>query len=158
MATDMTDAPAYDFLTTLPDAEDHMRLRREAGMSRFSAEATRMALKGTIHGVTVVHADETVGMGRIIGDGGCLFQIVDIVVAVDHRGRGLGKRIMQMLMDFAHDDLPSGSYISLIADVPANLLYEQFGFRETAPVSLGMAITTGAERQAASPLNPGPTE
>ena len=30
-------------------------------------------------------------------------------------------------------ELPASAYVSLIADVPANRLYEQFGFKETAP-------------------------
>ncbi|MFN7125708.1 MAG: GNAT family N-acetyltransferase, partial [Allorhizobium sp.] len=35
--------------------------------------------------------------------------------------------------------LPKSAYVSLIADVPANRLYSQFGFDETAPRSVGMA-------------------
>lgn len=62
------------------------------------------------------------------------------MVEPEHQGHGLGKAIMSALMDHVKTALPSSAYVSLIADVPANRLYEQFGFRETAPKSLGMAF------------------
>jgi ribosomal protein S18 acetylase RimI-like enzyme len=82
-------------------------------------------------------------MGRLIGDGGCFFQIVDIAVDPRHQGKGLGKAIMSRLMAYVTEALPSSAYVSLIADVPANRLYEQYGFKETAPASLGMAYRVG---------------
>lgn len=78
-------------------------------------------------------------MGRLIGDGGCFFLIVDIAVSPAHRGRGLAKRIMSALMEHVDSALPKSAFVSLFADVPANRLYEQFGFVETAPGSLGMS-------------------
>ncbi|MHA6765334.1 hypothetical protein [Streptacidiphilus sp. PAMC 29251] len=33
---------------------------------------------------------------------------------------------------------PAGAYVSLIADGEAGFLYEKFGFRQTAPASVGM--------------------
>ena len=33
-------------------------------------------------------------MGRVIGDGGLFFQVVDIAVEPAHQGRGLGKAIV----------------------------------------------------------------
>lgn len=79
-------------------------------------------------------------MGRIIGDGGCFFQITDIAVDPVHQGRGLGKAIMAALMEHVAT-LPASAYISLIADRPADSLYAQYGFRDVGPASVGMAHT-----------------
>ena len=38
---------------------------------------------------------------------------------------------------------PAEAYVSLIADGEAHRLYEQFGFRPTAPASIGMAQWIG---------------
>ncbi|MNU94152.1 hypothetical protein D3C71_841070 [compost metagenome] len=46
---------------------------------------------------------------------------------------------MTAIMEYVNTMLPKTAYVSLIADVPANKLYEQFGFRETAPRSVGMS-------------------
>lgn len=129
----------YLLQTRTPTVAEHLQLRAAAGLSAFSAEAVEAGLKGTIFGVVIMQGDKAIGMGRLIGDGGCFFQIVDIAVAPAHQGQGLGKRIMTALMDHVTSHLPATAIVSLMADVPANRLYEQFGFRETAPRSLGMA-------------------
>lgn len=135
-------AEEYDFRPVPPEVADYVRLRRVAGLHVFPEELARRGLAATIRGVTVLHGGRAVGMGRIIGDGGCFHQIVDIAVDPDHQGAGLGRRIVEALMDYVNA-LPDGSYVSLIADTPANELYEEFGFRETAPDSLGMKLIVG---------------
>lgn len=78
------------------------------------------------------------GMGRIIGDGGCFFQIVDIAVNPVYQGKGLGKLIMAKITSYLDEEAPKGAYVSLIADVPADRLYQKFGFDYTYPKSVGM--------------------
>lgn len=131
--------PAYSVVARTPSVEEYLHLRAVAGLSSFSREAAEKGLRGTVFSVLVLHADSAIGMGRIIGDGGCFFQVVDIAVKPEHQGRGLGKAIMNALMEHVKSEFPASAYVSLIADVPANKLYEKFGFKETAPRSLGMA-------------------
>jgi ribosomal protein S18 acetylase RimI-like enzyme len=84
-------------------------------------------------------------MGRIIGDGGTAFQVVDICVHPAHQGRGLGRRIMAALTDELERRAPATAYVSLIADGPARFLYEKFGFADTAGHgSIGMYRFMGA--------------
>ncbi|WP_405048496.1 GNAT family N-acetyltransferase [Rhizobium rhizogenes] len=131
--------PAYSVVARTPSVEEYLHLRAVAGLSPFSREAAEKGLRGTVFSVLVLHQDAAIGMGRIIGDGGCFFQVVDIAVKPEHQGRGLGKAIMNALMEHVKSEFPASAYVSLIADVPANKLYEKFGFKETAPRSLGMA-------------------
>lgn len=122
----------------VPTPDEYLTLRAAAGLSPFSRAAAELALPNTIFAVVIEEAGRAIGMGRLIGDGGCFFQIVDIAVDPAFQGRGLGKRIMAGLM--AHvATLPKGAYVSLIADTPADRLYAQFGFVATAPRSLRMA-------------------
>ncbi|WP_164128019.1 GNAT family N-acetyltransferase, partial [Stenotrophomonas maltophilia] len=62
-----------------------------------------------------------------------------IAVLPAHQGRGLGKRIMQEIATWLRDHVPASGYVSLLADVPADALYAQFGFVPTAPRTVGMA-------------------
>lgn len=96
-------------------------------------------LPGSLYAVCVELEGETIGMGRVIGDGGCFVQIVDIAVDPDHQGQGLGKRIMTALMAWIDTELPNSTYVSLLADVPADQLYAQYGFKPTAPRTIGMS-------------------
>lgn len=130
---------AYSTVARTPSVEEYLHLRAAAGLSSFSEKAAAQGLKGTFFAVVVLHEDKAIGMGRLIGDGGCFFQVVDIAVDPRHQGQGLGKSIMNAIMQYVNAELPDSAYVSLIADVPANRLYEKFGFQETAPRSLGMA-------------------
>ncbi|MNI32668.1 Acetyltransferase (GNAT) family protein [compost metagenome] len=69
-------------------------------------------------------------------------QIVDIAVRPDFQGRGLGKMIMKELIDYLDREAPPKTYVSLMADVPADQLYLKFGFQYTAPRSQGMYLVT----------------
>ncbi|EFM10783.1 GCN5-related N-acetyltransferase [Paenibacillus curdlanolyticus YK9] len=79
-----------------------------------------------------------VGIGRIVGDSGCFYEIVDIVVEPAYQGEGFGKIMMSELMKHLDEKAPKGAYVSLIADVPADGLYKKYGFEYTAPKSVGM--------------------
>ncbi len=89
----------YTIASTPPNLEDYLRLRKDAGLSTKTVDAARIGLQNTWFGIQVIHEDEAVGMGRIIGDGGCFFQVVDIAVLPQHQGIGLRKQIMAALME-----------------------------------------------------------
>ena len=132
-----------ELISRTPDTDTYLQLRREGGMSGYARDAAEIGLRNSLYSVMLLDGDTPVGMGRVIGDGGCFVQVTDIVVLPDNQGRGLGKRIVAAIMTFIETELPPTAYVSLIADVPANRLYEQFGFRETAPRSVGMARRAG---------------
>jgi ribosomal protein S18 acetylase RimI-like enzyme len=67
---------------------------------------------------------ELVGFGRAISDGQYQAAIYDIVVLPHYQGKGIGRQVMQALLD----KLPEGS-LSLIYVVPGKQkFYEKFGF------------------------------
>lgn len=138
----MTQDTAADYVLSVgtPGIDDYRRLRRISGLSEMSVEAATRGLPNTIHAVTIGWQGAIVGMGRIIGDGGCFYQVTDIAVDPAHQGKGLGKRIVKALVDYLHDSTPPTAYVSLIADGQASALYAQFGFAPTAPASIGMAL------------------
>jgi GNAT superfamily N-acetyltransferase len=134
-------ADDYQLLDRFPDVEDYRRLRVAAGLSPRSEQAAARGLPNTIFGVSILHGGEVIGMGRVIGDGGCFFAVVDIAVEPAHQKRGLGKRIMSALDAWLRTNAPVSSNVSLFADGKARLLYAKYGFVETGPVSVGMDYT-----------------
>ncbi|MFF8957918.1 GNAT family N-acetyltransferase [Streptomyces sp. NPDC014894] len=128
----------YEVRVGVPSVDTYRHLRGAAGLGAKPVAAAEAGLPNTWHGVTVHHGDETVGMGRVVGDGGCFFQVVDICVLPGHQGQGLGKLIMAELVGEMERRAPAGAYVSLIADGDARHLYAKFGFTETAPASVGM--------------------
>ncbi|KAB2860976.1 MULTISPECIES: GNAT family N-acetyltransferase [Exiguobacterium] len=121
-----------------PTPEEHQRLRVIAGMPKRSDSGTVKGLANTLYGVCLYKDDHMVGMGRVVGDGGMVFHLVDIVVDPDCQGLGLGKLIVEQLMDWILQEADETAIISLIADIPADGLYRQFGFDYSRPESVGM--------------------
>lgn len=132
--------PAYSILHAIPSVETYRYLRTAAGLSAKTVEAAERGLPNTLFAVQIICAGEPVGMGRVIGDGGSFYQVVDIAVLPAHQGRGLGKMIMGAISDYIAREVPESAYVSLIADGEAYRLYEHFGFALTAPASQGMAL------------------
>lgn len=129
-----------DVIETTPAPDEYRLLRIAAGLSPKSAEAAERGLPGTLFAVCVREDGVLVGMGRIIGDGGLNYEVVDIAVHPDYQRRGLGSKIMESLMSWLRANAPESAYVCLIADHGAPALYRKFGFEFTAPVSVGMAI------------------
>lgn len=133
----MTD---YCLVVRNPTVTEYRNLRRLSGLSEKTEEAAVRGLPNTLFAVVIETDGGAIGMGRITGDGGTAYQLVDIAVLPEHQGKGLGKRIVGTLVDWLHAHAPKSAYVSLIADGPAKDLYAQYGFKDTAPASIGMAF------------------
>ena len=121
-----------------PQVEEYCDLRVSAGMNPKSIEAARKGLPNACFNITIYDNESLIAMGRVIGDGGTVFQIVDIAVDKGYQGRGYGRIIMEEIMTYIENVAEKGTYVSLMADYPADKLYEKFGFISTEPYSKGM--------------------
>ena len=118
----------YQVKEEIPSVEDYINIRLAAGLSRKSKEATKLALPNSIYAVTVYFEGERIGIGRIIGDGGCFFEITDMAVISEHQGKGVGRLIMEALSNWLSANAPKTAYVSLMAHHGKPAFYEKFGF------------------------------
>ncbi len=134
--------PDYQLVMTPPPVADYLRLRQEAGLSPKTEEQAAAALPGGWAACHVVHepAGEVAAMGRLLGDGGWYFHVIDMAVLPEHQRRGLGDAVLRAPIDQVRQLAPRGAYVNLLADPPGRRLYERHGFSETAPGSVGMAM------------------
>jgi GNAT superfamily N-acetyltransferase len=136
----MTNEITYSICHAIPSIADYQRLREQSGLSTKTLAAAERGLPNTLFGVEVLVDGLAIGMGRVIGDGGCFYQVVDIVVLPKHQGKGVGKAIMREISGYIEREIPESAHISLLADGMAFELYQQFGFTLSAPHSVGMVI------------------
>ena len=110
--------------------EDYCRLRESVGWTNFSKEQTQAALSNSLYTVAVFENSQAVGMGRLIGDGMYLV-IADIVVNPVYQGKGIGSKIVSMLIEYTTKELPDGgrTSIQLISEKGKEPLYEKLGFK-----------------------------
>jgi ribosomal protein S18 acetylase RimI-like enzyme len=133
--------PGYRLVDGPPAVADYLSLRQRTGLSPRRPDQAEAAVRGSWAAVHVVHEStgNTVGMGRVLGDGGWYFHIVDMAVLPEHQRRGLGDWLLTTLLGEIRAGAPPGAYVNLLADPPGRRLYLRHGFRETAPHSVGMA-------------------
>jgi len=77
----------------------------------------------------VYHGDDQVGFARVVTDYATFAWVADVFVVEAHRGRGLGKWLMETVV--SHPELASLRRW-LLATVDAHTLYEPLGFRPVA--------------------------
>lgn len=140
----------YELREEPPSVDDFLRLRDAAGMSERSREGVVRGLPNSQYAAVVVSrgddepeasSEEVVGMARVVGDGGSVYHVCDMVVHPDHQGRGHGSRLMDAIMDWIDACAPPNAYVNLMADVDG--FYERWGFERTAPASVGMYYRVG---------------
>lgn len=73
----------------------------------------------------VYHDDRQVGFARIVTDYATFAWVADVFVVLEHRGRGLSKWLMEVII--GHPQL-QGFRRWVLATKDAHGLYEQFGF------------------------------
>ncbi|CAF9923573.1 MAG: hypothetical protein HETSPECPRED_005370 [Heterodermia speciosa] len=155
--------PSYSLSSVSPSPEAYNALRLACGLDPFTLAAATLGLPNSLFTIVLLyhlpessHSDtndppasestprktsesEIIGMGRVTGDGGCFYQVTDICVLPSHRGKGLAKVIMAEIEKWLKGNVPETGLVALLADGEAYRLYEQFGFRLSAPASLGMS-------------------
>lgn len=92
----------------------------------------------SLYMVSLWEGNLLIGLGRIIGDGAISYTVTDIMVDKEYQGKGFGKIIMEHIDRYFEDNTDEDAYIMLIANKPANKLYEKFGFVNSEPKSCGM--------------------
>lgn len=85
-------------------------------------------IKGSHCFVVALEGEDIVGMGRAISDGVSDAYIQDMTVRSDHRNRGIGRRILQVILERLQTD--GLHWIGLIAKPGAYGIYRRAGFQD----------------------------
>jgi GNAT superfamily N-acetyltransferase len=82
-----------------------------------------------------------VGFARVVTDYATFAWLADVYIEQDHRGHGLGKRLVAEVLE--HPDL-QGLRRWMLGTADAHELYRRFGFDELRDVKRFMALESGA--------------
>ncbi|HEY6630802.1 MAG TPA: GNAT family N-acetyltransferase [Rhizobiaceae bacterium] len=95
--------------------------------SQRTDEINRRAFDNSICAIALIDGRQ-VGFARASGDRAVYARISDVIVWPEHRGKGIGKALVEALLD--HPDLRSIGTIMLNTS-DAHGLYARFGFKPT---------------------------
>lgn len=122
----------------VPTAKDYVSLRLRSGMGNKDLERSEIALQNSLFTVSIYDKDKLIGFGRIVGDGGITYVVSDIMVDENYRRKGLADLIMKDLDNYFEKNTYEDSYIFLIANNPADLLYSKHKFEYLPENKCGM--------------------
>ena len=112
--------------------EEYMKLREAVGWGLFPLEEAEAGLSNSY--IWCLRDNEAsgkpIGIGRVIWDHGYVMYIADIIVIPEYQGKGLGRVIMEQVMDFIHEQLKPGYkfMVSLCSAKGKEEFYRKFGF------------------------------
>ena len=128
-------------------AEDYAMLRASQGWLALSAPQVEAALRNSAFLVAAKDGARTVGMARLMSDGGYFAVVLDVVVLPEYQGRGIGRGMMTRLVRHLKDSLQPGehSYTILTCAPGKEGFYEKFGFHQVPNEEEGAGLVMRLE-------------
>lgn len=114
-------------------AEDFIKLKVATGFRNRPIEQVKKALANNLYDVTVIHNNETIGMGRLIGDGVMYWYLQEIIVLPEYQEIGIGRIIVEKLLNHIKENTEPGTFVNVgLTAVPGKeTFYEKFGFEKS---------------------------
>jgi GNAT superfamily N-acetyltransferase len=126
-----------------PTAEDYVSLRLRSGMGNKDLQRSEIALRNSLLTASFYDKEKLIGFGRVVGDGGITYIVSDIMVDKDYQRKGIAEQIMKAIDRYFEENTYEDSYICLIANHPADLLYQKHQFEYLPTNKCGMLRNQG---------------
>ena len=80
-------------------------------------EQVERALNIGLFNVAAVCDGKVIGMGRLVGDGAMYWYLQEIIVLPEYQGRGIGKRIVNRLIEYIQSTAIPGTGVEVILSI-----------------------------------------
>ena len=121
-----------------PTAQDYVSLRLRSGMGNKDLKRSQIALDNSLLTVSLYDKEKLIGFGRVVGDGGITYVVSDIMVDQEYQRKGFAEQIMNVIDNYFEKNTHEDSYICLIANRPADVLYHKHQFEYLPENKCGM--------------------
>lgn len=123
--------------------EDINSFRRSVGWYELSERQLECAKNRSVFAITALDGKKEVGSARIVGDGGYQFFISDVIVRPEYQKMGIGREMLNRLMDCALSVADEGEtiMINLMSAKDKELFYEKLGFMRRPNEERGCGMT-----------------
>ena len=140
----------------LPSPDEYNQLRASVGWGVYDRGVADAALPRSLYGVCALVEGRVVGMARVIGDGGLVFYIQDVIVRPEYQRQGIGTMLMERIMAYIRSHAHHNSVIGLMAAAGKEPFYERYGFATRPNDRLGSGMTIFWRDEQATPTNGSP--
>ncbi|MDF2537761.1 MAG: GCN5-related N-acetyltransferase [Herbinix sp.] len=122
---------------------EYNSLRRAVGWNEINERQAVIGLSNSKYKAAAYDGERTVGMARLITDGGYVAYIADVVVHPDYQKLGIGRALLQMILTYIEDNLAEDESVCVIlmAAKDKEVFYKSFGFKERPTENLGAGMS-----------------
>jgi GNAT superfamily N-acetyltransferase len=124
-----------------PSAEEYIRLRKLVGWGTHPKGVIETSLPRSLYCVCAVRDDELIGMARVIGDGGLVFYIQDVIVVPGCQRFGIGTVLLNSVMTFIRANASHNTIVGLMSSKGKEPFYKKYGFINRPTETLGSGMT-----------------
>lgn len=117
--------------------QEYLCLRKEENFQHYKESDFDIAMKNNLYAITIKDNGIAIGMGRVVGDGRICFFIKDIIVKKEYQSKGIGKMIMNNILNYIQCNACHHAYVGLMATKNSVLFYEKFGFIQRPNKEMG---------------------
>ena len=134
--------------------QDYNALRKSVGWAELEENQAQTGINNSIFIISALVGDKTVGITRVVGDGGYIAVVVDVIVLPEYQGNGIGKTMMQKAMEFIKGSIKEEQFVfvNLMAAKDREHFYEQFGFEIRPNEKVGAGMTQWVYHEPEKPV------
>ncbi len=112
--------------------EEYNRLRASVDFITIRPNRAETALKNSLYTLIAMDGEKPAGMARVVGDGGYVYFICDVIVRPDHQSMGLGRQIIETVLVWLEKQVREEETImvNLMSAMDKEPFYEKLGFHK----------------------------
>jgi ribosomal protein S18 acetylase RimI-like enzyme len=130
-----------EILNKIPNAEEYNFLRKSVGWGTYERQLIDKALQNSLFSICALADNNLIGMARIIGDGGLVYYIQDLIVLPQYQNKGIGRMLMDKIMEYFQAHASHRSIIGLMSAKGKEKFYENYGFINRPTENFGSGMT-----------------
>ncbi len=129
-------------ITNCITPEEYLDMRLSVGWSIFPKEQAAEGIKNSVYICCIRSEDKPIAMARVIWDHGYTVFISDVIVKPEYQKQGLGRLIMEKIMDYIYNQLKPGYrfMVCLMAAKGKEEFYKKFGFIDRPNENFGCGM------------------
>lgn len=112
--------------------EDYNALRGSVDFIRITPKRAACALANSLYKIVACDGETPVGMARVVGDGGYVYFICDVIVHPHYQSCGLGRKIIENVLEWLEGQVDEGETImvNLMSAMNKEEFYGKLGFHK----------------------------
>ena len=112
--------------------EDYNDLRASVDFIMIRPKRAKIALENSLYTLIAMDGDTPIGMARVVGDGGYVYFICDVIVRPTYQSCGLGRQIIENVLQWLESQVDEDETImvNLMSAMEKEPFYEKLGFHK----------------------------